>query len=82
MIVAVAVIIDGEVVQMAKPARHHDILQKYPVCEGHKQGEQGFIDDKEGFVSRVRAGHLACISGQLDELPKHPGNILLSEDLW
>lgn len=77
MIIAVAVIIDGEVVPMPKPARHHEILHKYPKAK-HRQGTQGFIDDKEGFVGRKRAAALAMQADQIEEVNRP----LYSEDLW
>ncbi|QPJ61682.1 MAG: hypothetical protein G3M70_07195 [Candidatus Nitronauta litoralis] len=77
MITHVAVIIDGEVVSMPKPARHHEILHKFPRAN-HNQGPQGFIDDKEGFVGRRRAATLAMEADQIEEINRP----LYSEDLW
>ncbi len=79
MIVAAAVIIDGKVLALPAPARHHHILHKYPMPE-HHHGEQGFIDDNNGFVSRAVAGGIALREGQIKVLTAPPN--LFSEDLW
>jgi len=79
MIIAVAVMIDGVIRALPAPARHHDVLHKYPMGD-HEHGEQGFIDDQEGFVSRERAAELALLDGQLDQLDWLL--MLFSEDLW
>lgn len=84
MIVSVAVKIDGQVRGLPAPARHHDILHKYPRPE-HRHGEQGFIDDQLGFMGRVQAFWRAKSEGQLEGRIKS-GNPdsqeLFSEDLW
>ncbi|GAA0623570.1 hypothetical protein [Thalassospira tepidiphila] len=82
MIVAAAMMIDGEVKALPAPARHHDIIGRWPMPE-HHHGTQGFIDSKEGFVDRFRACLIAIIEGQI-EMPKatSPQNELFSEDLW
>lgn len=84
MITAVAIIIDGEVKQLPRPYRHHHITHKWPLPE-HHHGEQGFIDDEKGFVSREEAYIIALNSGQLEGRQK-TGNLydgkLYSEDLW
>lgn len=79
MIIAAAVEIDGVVRALPAPARHHNVIWKYPRPE-HKHGDQGFIDDRHGFVSRVAAGVIALQEGQIDKLKWPPE--LFSEDLW
>lgn len=80
MIIAAAVIIDGEVRALPAPARHHDILLKYPTA-GHAHGEMGFIDDQLGFVDRMRAREIALhVSKQIDRA-NHPRD-LTTQDLW
>ena len=79
MIIAAACVIDGEVVSLPAPARHHDIIRRWPKPK-HSHGEQGFIDDKLGFVSRREAAGIALEQGQIEAL-KWPGQ-LYSEDLW
>lgn len=83
MITHVAIIIDGEVQSLPKPNRHHNIIKLFPMPK-HKQGEQGFIDDRRGFVGRHEA--LCIVLGYKQELrfgefcdPQHG---LFSEDLW
>ena len=79
MIVAVAVMIDGEVVTFPAPARHYNILHKFPLPE-HEHGDQGFIDDKRGFVGRVEAAGIALRENGVTKLMSPPW--LFSEDLW
>lgn len=84
MIVAAAVKIDGEVRALPAPARHHDILHRWPLPD-HEHGEQGFIDDQLGFLGRGQAYWRAKDEGQLEGRSK-TGNqstpMLFSEDLW
>lgn len=80
MIVAAAVIVDGEVKSLPAPARHHNIISQYPLTKGHTHGIQGFIDDKEGFVGRRRAAQIALEENQITKLNWPP--TLFSEDLW
>ena len=79
MIIAVACMIDGKVQTLPAPARHHNVLHKYPMPE-HKHGEQGFIDDSLGFVGRKKAAKIALAEGQVEKLHSPPW--LFSEDLW
>lgn len=84
MIIAAAVIIDGMVRALPAPARHHHILHKRPMPE-HQHGDQGFIDDQQGFVSRRKAYAIAKSEGQLDGRVKTGAQntpVLYSEDLW
>ncbi len=85
MIVAAAAKIDGEVRALPAPARHHDVLHRYPISEGHDHGEQGFIDDQFGFLGRGQAYWRAKDEGQLEGRIKTGdpnGTHLFSEDLW
>ncbi len=79
MIIAAAVKIDYQIRALPAPARHHDILHKYPRPD-HTHGVQGFIDDQRGFVGREHAGEIALREGQIRELKWPPE--LFSEDLW
>ena len=79
MIVAAAVEIDGVVRALPAPARHHHVMHQYPLPD-HVHGEQGFIDDRRGFVGRERAGQIALDGGQIEKLRWPPR--LFSEDLW
>jgi len=84
MIISAAVIINGKVESLPRPARHHTILHAFPNEPSRHRGEQGFIDDRQGFVGRHEALclALACkqelISGEF-WAPEHG---LFSEDLW
>ena len=80
MIISVAMLIDGKVESLPQPNRHHDIVLKFP-DDKHKHGDQGFIDDKHGFVRRRAAAMIALRQGQVKEL-KWPHHGLFSEDLW
>jgi hypothetical protein len=82
MIIAAAAMIDGEVKALPAPARHGDILHRWPV-PNFRHGTQGFIDDKLGFVTRKVACLIAHKEGQITK-PKrtNPQDILFSEDLW
>lgn len=82
MIIAAAMMIDGDVKALPAPARHGDIIARWPLPE-HRHGTQGFIDSKEGFVNRSRACLIAFSEGQI-EMPKatSPQDELFSEDLW
>ncbi|MFV1850163.1 MAG: hypothetical protein ACMZ66_05585 [Thalassospira sp.] len=74
--------IDGEVKALPAPARHHDIIGRWPMPE-HKHGLQGFIDHEHGFVTRKAACRIAREEGQLVGRTKTgPKDILFSEDLW
>ena len=75
-------IIDGDIKALPAPARHHDIIWRWPMPD-HKHGLQGFIDHKHGFVTRREALKIATEEGQLDGSVK-TGNVhmLFSEDLW
>jgi hypothetical protein len=82
MIIAAAVKIDGIARALPAPARHHNILHKFPTPD-HEHGEQGFIDDQKGFVTRQQAARIAIKEGQIEKDPVHGwGHGLFSEDLW
>ena len=78
----------GHVYALPAPARHHNILFHMADIKA-APGEQGFIDDNEGFVSRGRAAmivmrddqKLAPKNGKPRREPDHPRE-LFSEDLW
>lgn len=81
-IVAAAIRFDGTLYSMARPKRHHHIIQmissrtaKRPVS-----GEQGFLLDDGSFVDRREAASIALANGQAKQLRAPPW--LFSEDLW
>lgn len=82
-IVAVAVMLDGEVWQLPRPARHHHVLMALDhvlpgrAIEAH---EQGFMTNTGRYVTRQEAAMIATQAGQVATLHAPPQ--LFSEDLW
>ncbi len=76
MIVAAAILVDGEV---HTGKRHCDIFKMAPTFGGWKHGIQGFVTDDDKFVSRKAARSIAIRSGQITETISAE---LTSEDLW
>lgn len=87
-----AVLRDGEVWTLPRPARHHHILwamhdvdhnsnpsQRPSLIE--ERGTQGFIADDGTFLGRQQAARQAELCGQLKNGLQAPPN-LFSEDLW
>ena len=82
MIIAVAIRTEQDTYELPRPARHHDLIHEL-VEWGHVipiTGEQGFIDDQQGFVTREEAAQIALAQGQVKSLHAPPS--LFSEDLW
>ncbi len=79
MIIAAAAIVDGQIRALPAPARHHHVLQRFPLPD-HAHGDQGFIDDQRGFVGRELAAEIALAEGQIEKLKWPPSRF--SEDLW
>ena len=82
MIIAVAIRTEQDTYEQYRPARHHDLIHRL-ISLGHPApvvGEQGFIDDQAGFVTREEAAQIALDQGQITELHAPPS--LFSEDLW
>lgn len=59
-----------------------DILRIHPNTETPISSPQGFVTDKNKFVSRDEALHLAVECGQLKGFNDIIGGVLTSEDLW
>jgi hypothetical protein len=82
-IVASAVVLDGDVWQLPKPARHHHVLwaldQVLPgrAIEAH---DQGFVTNTGRYVDREEAARIAVRAKQVARLHAPPN--LYSEDLW
>lgn len=87
MIVAAAIIYDGVVWMLPRPARHHHIIKAHFDVTGNKgSGEQGFVDEFGQFYRRVEAGRHAHRCHQ-QFLERPDGCVfslgrLFSEDLW
>lgn len=82
MIIAVAIRTEQDIYELPRPARHHNIIREL-AGRGHSIpiiGEQGFIDDQRGFVTREEAAQIALDQGQIGRLHAPPN--LFSEDLW
>lgn len=82
MIIAVAIRTKQNTYELPRPARHYHLIREL-VGRGHATpitGEQGFIDDQRGFVTRKEAAQIALDQGQVVRLRAPP--ILFSEDLW
>lgn len=88
MIVAAAIIYDGVVWTLPRPARHHHIIQKHVEETGKSgSGEQGFVDEHGVFYKRQAATLHALACGQelvvREDRPKlRVGLRLFTEDLW
>jgi len=82
MIIAVAIRTEQGFYDLPRPARHHNVINELAE-RGHAipiNGEQGFIDDQRGFVTRLEAAQIALAQGQIKKLQWPPE--LFSEDLW
>jgi hypothetical protein len=82
MIIAVAIRTEQDTYELPRPARHHHLIYEL-AYRGHAipiTGEQGFIDDQRGFVTREEAAQIALSQGQVTKLHAPPS--LFSEDLW
>ena len=84
-IVSVAIVHDGTVWAMPRPARHHDVIALIrlaapdtPPVSGGKA--QGFMTSASRYVDRLEGGRIALAAGQTDRLRWGPR--LFSEDLW
>lgn len=74
--------LDGRVLTLLPPARHHTLLNVARCLDDRSmlRGEQGFIDSDGRFMSRGRAASMALGAGQIAKLRWPPA--LYSEDLW
>ena len=78
-----AVVLDGEVWHLPRPARHHHILRALDnvlpgrAIEAH---EQGFVTSHGRYIGREEAAQIAMVTGQVSKLMAPPD--LYSEDLW
>jgi len=88
MIEVAAIKKDGKVYSLPRPARHHNVMHEFKLGRPH---EQGFIDDRLGFVGRHQALCIALACKQELRFNKRqtapgefcdPAHGLFSEDLW
>lgn len=84
LIVGVAIMHEGEMISLPKPARHHHVIRKIadsggktPVC-----GEQGFITEDGKFLNRFDGLEIAKNNNQILDLSDIRANRLFSENLW
>lgn len=78
-IVAAAVLVDGLVCALPRPARHSSLIRAIADAAGVPvNGVQGFVTDRNTFVDRAEAANIAFAAGQVDA----PKDELFSEDLW
>lgn len=79
-----AVILDGEIWQLPRPARHHHILWAIDQVTGRGiegiPDNQGFVTSTGRYVGREEAACIAVMADQIQE-PRY-GRELYSEDLW
>ncbi len=95
MIVRAAILRDGGVWSLPRPARHHDVLALMRQCGlaqiAPPREVQGFLRDDGQFLDRKQAAEEAVACGQIANRPSpdghprgyfnHPPD-LFSEDLW
>lgn len=84
-IVGVAIQLNGLLISLARPHRHHDILHRLPAKDNLDQIEEGFLTSEGKFLDRRSAFALASSNGQLNRRPGaqfYQGDQLFSEDLW
>lgn len=87
-IVSAALLVNGEVWSLPRPARHHVLIEAW--CSSHwRDGSkaripndhiQGFVTSRGRFVDREAARELAIKSGQIEVSLVHKK--LTTEDLW
>ena len=93
MIIRAAIKCRGTVYSTTPPNRHHHILHRFTPPLRRDEVEEGFIDDKEGFVGRHEALCIVVACGQDLRFNKgsdvamkdrfcDPQHGLFSEDLW
>ena len=73
-VAAAAILVDGVIWTLPRPAYHSHVLRAYVDVNGRqaRDEEQGFVTTTGRFVSREEAGTLCG----------WPGRRLLTEDLW
>jgi hypothetical protein len=88
MIMQAAILREGVIWTLPRPARHHHIIAAMNDVDGNKgvmlkaHGEQGFISDNGTFLDREAAAIHAQVAGQLDGKRLIAPPKLYSEDLW
>ena len=86
VIVGVACVLDGVVWAMPKPNRHHHVLHMLDAAglEAIRCYDihQGFITNKNRFLTRAEAAILAIQNGQANPDKMYNKARCYSEDLW
>lgn len=82
-IIGVAIIVNDIIYKMNKPNRHHDLIHMVYEETGEyvKTQSQGFITNKDRYVTREEALIIAKQADQLLERHNHLTK-LFSESLW
>lgn len=86
-IIAAAIRHGDLIISMPKPARHHDIINRFVAIEDHiivSPIDQGFLTNKGQFLERKEAKQHAITCNQKfrDDYEPFRSNDLFSEDLW
>lgn len=87
-IVAAALIKNGVVYSLPRPARHDSVIRhahqalglSEDPMESLRDDGQGFVTSEGRYVDRVEGARIAISSGQVRKLKWPP--LLYSEDLW
>lgn len=81
----VAIMYEGDLYHLPKPARHHDVIREIARLNAVGiQGAdvQGFLDNGGVFVNRTEALAIALSANQVLDVNNIRANLLFSEDLW
>lgn len=87
-IVGVAIMYDGEMYELPRPNRHHNVIRLIKETNGvgiKGPDVQGFVLDNGDFINRRDGMELAKLNGQLNRKQGaefYQGPDLYSEDLW
>lgn len=89
MITTAALLVDGVIWTLPRPARHHVLIHAYALAHhgqagvaGIRLNMQGFMTSRGRWVSREEALGLARVAGQLRQSQELSPGRLTTEDLW
>lgn len=82
-ITGVAIIVDGQLYKACQPFRHHHLIHLVYEKTGKQviTESQGFITNKDRYITREEALTIAKQANQLLDRHNHPTK-LFSESLW